>query len=274
MKYEEKVQKLNMQMRRFARQDIAVAFSGGADSSLLLKLAVDAAAVFGSNVYGIFMHTMLHPAGEAEEARMLAEKIGAKFCMVSVDELQGAGILDNPADRCYRCKKYLFEQLLRECSILGVSVVLEGTNGDDLHVYRPGLRAVRELGILSPLADAEFTKAEVRKLGAKLGISASEKPASPCLATRFPYGTRLSSEAMRKVEQGERFIREKGFYNVRLRVHGDLVRIEVDIEEFQEFMKEREAVTACLKALGYRYITLDLEGFRSGSMDISLSHTR
>ncbi len=271
MDYGEKVRELKEQMQRLAREDMAVAFSGGADSSLLLKLAVDAAVPYGSNVYGIFMHTMLHPLGEAEEARALAEEFGARFRAVSVDELDGARILDNPADRCYRCKRYLFEQLLRECGILGVSVTLEGTNGDDLRLYRPGLRAVRELGIISPLADAGFTKEEVRRLGAELGISVSGKPASPCLATRFPYGEKLSYEAMRKVEQGERFIRDRGFYNVRIRVHGDIARVEVDTEEFPDFMKQREAVTGYLKGLGYRYITLDLEGFRSGSMDLGIS---
>lgn len=274
MKYEDKVWKLKVQMQKLAKKDLAVAFSGGADSSLLLKLAVDAASACGSTVYGIFMHTMLHPAGEAEEAGRLAEETGARFRVISVDELERAGILDNPTDRCYRCKKYLFERLLQECRELGVSIVLEGTNEDDLHVYRPGLRVVKELGIISPLADAGFTKEEVRRLGTELGIAASHKPASPCLATRFPYGVRLSYEAMRKVEQGERFIREQGFYNVRLRVHGNIVRIEVDTKEFPDFMKEREAAVSYLKELGYRYITLDLEGFRSGSMDDSVKDAK
>lgn len=269
MKYEEKVRNLKMRIHRFAGKDIAVAFSGGADSSLLLKLAVDEAVPLGNKVYGILMHTMLHPAGEIEEARIFAEETGACFRVIEVDELEGAGILNNPTDRCYRCKKYLFERLLQECDFLGISVIIEGTNEDDLHVYRPGLWAVKELGIISPLADAGFTKAEVRKLGAELGISASKKPASPCLATRFPYGTKLSYESMRRVEKGEQFIRGKGFYNVRLRVYGDLARIEVNIEEFQDFMREREEVIVRLKELGFRYITLDLEGFRSGSMDIS-----
>ncbi len=274
MKYEDKVRKLKQQMQELAKNDLAVAFSGGADSSLLLKLAVDAAAACGSTVYGIFMHTMLHPAKEAEEAGKLAGEAGARFRVISVDELGGAGILDNPTDRCYRCKKYLFERMLQECMELGVSIVLEGTNEDDLHVYRPGLRAVKELGIISPLADAGLTKKEVRRLGTELGIAASDKPASPCLATRFPYGTRLSYETMRMVEQGERFIREQGFYNVRLRVHGDIVRIEVDTKEFPDFMKKREVVVSYLKALGYHYITLDLEGFRSGSMDDSIKDAK
>lgn len=216
------------------------------------------------------IHTMLHPAGEAEEARLAAEEMGAGFRMLSIDELQGAGILDNPEDRCYRCKKYLFEQLIRESERLGASVILEGTNEDDLHVYRPGLWAVKELGIISPLADARLTKEEVRRLAGDLGIPASSKPSTPCLATRFPYGARLSYEEMRKVEKGERFVRELGFYNVRLRIHGSIVRIEVNIEEFGKFMEKREEIASHLKELGYDYVTLDLEGFRSGSMDINI----
>lgn len=268
MRFQDKVQNLKENMRWYAQGNVTVAFSGGVDSSLLLKLAVEAAREYGTRVYAILMHTMLHPAGEAGEARTSAAEMGAEFRMLSIDELQGAGILDNPEDRCYRCKKYLFEQLVQESRGLGVSVVLEGTNEDDLHVYRPGLRAVKELGIISPLADAGLVKEEVRRLAGDLGIPASNKPSTPCLATRFPYGTRLSHENMRKVEKGEKFIRELGFYNVRLRIHGDIVRIEVNTEEFGELMRKREEITAYLKKLGYSYVTLDMEGFRSGSMDI------
>lgn len=270
MQFQDKVQNLKKTMRRYAKGNVTVAFSGGVDSSLLLKLAVEAAQEYGTIVYAILMHTMLHPAGEPEEAENAAAEMGAEFRMLSIDELQGAGILDNPENRCYRCKKYLFEQLIQESGELGASVVLEGTNGDDLHAYRPGLRAVKELGIISPLADEGFTKAEVRRLAGDLGIPASNKPSTPCLATRFPYGTRLSHEDMRKVEKGEKFIRELGFYNVRLRIHGEIVRIEVNTEEFIKFMGKREEIIAYLKKLGYIYVTLDMEGFRSGSMDIHI----
>lgn len=270
MQFQEKIENLKRQMSQYAQGDIAVAFSGGVDSSLLLKLAVGAAKEYGTKVYAVLMHTMLHPMGEAREAEAAAAELGAGFRMLAVDELQGAGILDNPKDRCYRCKRYLFERLIRESKELGAAVILEGTNEDDLHVYRPGLQAVRELGIISPLADAGFSKEEVRRLARTLGISASNKPSTPCLATRFPYGTRLSYEDMRKVEQGEQFVREMGFYNVRLRIHGDIVRIEVDTEEFGKFMEKREEIISCLKNLGYGYVTLDLDGFRSGSMDIHI----
>lgn len=270
MHFWEKTERLRKKMSRYAEGNIAVAFSGGADSSLLLKLAAEASKEHGTKVYAVLMHTMLHPSGEAEEARIAAAGMGAEFRMLSINELQGAGILDNPTDRCYRCKKYLFERLIQEGKSLGASVILEGTNEDDLHVYRPGLRAVKELGIISPLADAGLTKAEVRRFAGELGISASNKPSAPCLATRFPYGIRLSYEAMRKVEQGEQFVKELGFYNVRLRIHGGIVRIEVDIEEFGELMRKRQEIISYLKGLGYSYVTLDLEGFRSGSMDINI----
>ena len=268
MTYEEKKQKLQEQMLVYAQGDMLVAFSGGVDSSLILKLAVQAAAKTGHQVYGIMMHTMLHPMGEVEDARVTAEQIGAEFRVLEIDELKGADILDNPVDRCYRCKKYLFRNLIEEGEKLGVSVMMEGTNEDDLHVYRPGLRAIRELGIHSPLAEAGMTKAEVRRLAGELGVSVSNKPSMPCLATRFPYGTCISYEAMRKVDEGEAFIRSLGFYNVRLRIHNDVARIEVDVNEMPHLLEHCEQIVAKLKNLGYDYITVDLEGFRSGSMDL------
>lgn len=268
MTYEEKKQKLQKQMLVYAQGDMLVAFSGGVDSSLILKLAVQAAAKTGHKVYGIMMHTMLHPMGEVEDARVTAEQIGAEFRVLEIDELKGADILDNPVDRCYRCKKYLFRNLIEEGEKLGVSAMMEGTNEDDLHVYRPGLRAIRELGIHSPLAEAGMTKAEVRKLAGELGVSVSNKPSMPCLATRFPYGTRISYEAMRKVDEGEAFIRSLGFYNVRLRIHNDVARIEVDVNEMPHLLEHCEQIVAKLKNLDYDYITVDLEGFRSGSMDL------
>lgn len=264
----EKVDRLKRQMEVYAREDVVVAFSGGVDSSILLKLACEAAQKTGNQVYGVFLQTKLHPSGECEEARAAAEEMGAKFRVLKLDELDTAGIGENPIDRCYRCKKYLFQSLLREAEVLRAGIVLEGTNEDDLHVYRPGIRAVRELGILSPLADAGLGKAEVRRLAKERGIAAAKKPSTPCLATRFPYGTTLSYEEMERVDQAERYLRDLGFYNVRVRVHGEIARIEVDIEDLEKVIENREMITERIKALGYPYVTLDLEGFRSGSMDI------
>lgn len=268
--YEEKTAILKEKMVGYASQDAAVAFSGGVDSSLLLKLLCEAAVRTGSHVYGILLHTMLHPSGDVKEAARTAEEIGAEFLVIHLDELAQAGIEKNPVDRCYLCKKYLFRALKEKAAQLGVCRILEGTNEDDLHVYRPGIRAVRELGIISPLAEAGFTKKEVRRLAEETGISVSGKPSTPCLATRFPYGSSLSYDAMRRVEKGEAYLRGLGLYNVRLRVHGDIARIEVDSDSLPAVIHFREEITQYLKELGYAYVTLDLEGFRSGSMDLGI----
>lgn len=271
--YVVKVKKLKEMIASYAEGDIVVAFSGGADSGLILKMACEAAERTGRTVYGIFLHTMLHPAGEAESARKIADEVGAVFKILEIDELQEADIEYNPQDRCYRCKKYLFQSILKEAGKLCADVVMEGTNQDDLKAYRPGIRAVRELRIVSPLAAAELSKDEVRRLAAEYGLSISNKPASPCLATRFPYGTKLSDDAMRRVEQGEKILKEQGFYNVRLRVHGEIARIEVDSSDLQALVERRKEIISGLKKLGYTYVTLDLEGFRSGSMDVNIKES-
>jgi len=268
--YEEKITRLKRQMETYASEDVAVAFSGGVDSSLLLKMACDAVSDSGNRVFGILLHTMLHPSGDVLAAEKVAKETGAEFLVLELDELEAAGIGDNPEDRCYRCKRYLFRELIKRAESLGVSRILEGTNEDDMHGYRPGIRAVKELGIISPLADAALTKAEVRRLAGEYGISVSDKPSTPCLATRFPYGTRLCREDMRRVEHGEAYLRTLGFYNVRLRVHKDIARIEVDSGDFEIIVKRKEEIVRKLKGLGYAYVTLDLAGFRSGSMDDSL----
>lgn len=268
----EKTEQLKKMIRDYASEDIAVAFSGGVDSSLLLKMASDAAALTGKSVYGILLHTILHPAGDIKTAEQVAEEANAHFLVLELDELSQAGIEENPADRCYLCKKYLFRELQKKAASLGIHTILEGTNRDDLRAYRPGIRAVRELGIRSPLADASFTKAEIRSLAEEYGISVSGRPSTPCLATRFPYGSRLSYEAMRKVEDGEAFLHGLGFYNVRLRVHGDIARIEVDSDTLTELILKKNEIILYLKNLGYTYIALDLEGFRSGSMDTTAIH--
>lgn len=265
--YPEKKKALLQKMKAYATRDVMVAFSGGVDSSLLLKLACDAAAESGKMVYAATVKTRLHPLAELEEAAEICAQMGARHILLTVDELKEAGITDNPVDRCYRCKRHLFRQMLAKAAELGVTTLLEGTNEDDLHVYRPGIRALEELAVISPLAQAALTKQEVRELAGEYGLSVATKPAAPCLATRFPYGTILTHEKMRQVEKGEAFLKGLGLRNVRLRVHGEIARIEVDRQAFPELMEHREEILSHLKDLGYHYITLDLEGFRSGSMD-------
>lgn len=265
--YEEKIQCLKRRMEEYAKKDVVVAFSGGVDSGLLLKLACESARKSGGKVYAIFLNTAMHPSGDSQSAKRVAEEIGADFRILQIDELESAQIADNPPDRCYRCKRHLFQEVLGEAARLQAGWILEGTNADDLKAYRPGIRAIRELGIISPLADAGVTKEEVRRLAGEYGISVSTKPSAPCLATRFPYGTSLTYEAMRKVEKAEDCLKELGLYNVRVRVHGDIARIEVDCGDMGVVMKNKKKIAEYFKSLGYAYITLDLEGFRSGSMD-------
>lgn len=269
--YLEKREQLIRKMAQYAGQDVMVAFSGGADSSLLLKLAHEAAQKTGKEVYAVTMQTRLHPAREIEEAKRVCEEIGAVHIVIAVDELEEAGIMNNPVERCYLCKKHLFLKMKERASDLGINVILEGTNEDDLHVYRPGIKALRELQIISPLAEAGLTKAEVRKMACEYGISVSSKPATPCLATRFPYGTELTYEKMAQVEKGEAFLKEIGLHNVRVRAHDKLARIEIDESTFGEFLTHKKEITDYLKSLGFVYITLDLEGFRSGSMDADIN---
>lgn len=272
--YTEKRKKLIHKMTQYASQDVAVAFSGGVDSCLLLKLACEAAAETGKRVYAVTMQTRLHPNKEIEEAGKACDEIGAVPIVIAVDELEDAGIMNNPVDRCYLCKRHLFLKMKERADELGVGVILEGTNEDDLHAYRPGIQALRELQIVSPLAEARLTKAEVRRMAGEYGLPSAGKPSTPCLATRFPYGTELSYEKMAQVEKGEAFLKKYGLHNVRIRVHDQLARIEVDESAFADFLRNKKEITAYLKSLGFVYITLDIEGFRSGSMDVNISKKR
>ena len=269
----QKMQQLKEMLAKMTQNDIAIAFSGGVDSSLLLKLACEQAKENGTQVHAILIHTSLHPQGDLAIARQVASETGALFHVLSVDELKEAGILDNPVDRCYLCKKYFFTRCRELADTLHITTILDGTNADDLKVYRPGIRALRELEICSPLAQCDVTKAEVREMAGELAVSVAQRPSAPCLATRFPYGTRLDRDAMHRVEAGEEFLKALGLRNVRIRVYDDLIRIETEPQSMPVLLADREQIIARMKALGFRYITLDLEGFRSGSMDLKLLET-
>lgn len=266
--YSEKCTVLRQLMQTYAKGNVMVAFSGGVDSSLLLKMAGMYAEEQGKKVYAVTAHTELHALQDMQIAKQITEELGAVHIVLELQELEQADIRNNPLDRCYRCKKYLFGKIKEKAEELQALTVLEGTNADDMLVYRPGIRAVEELGIKSPLREAGFAKEEVRRLAKEYGISAADRPSAPCLATRFPYGEFLDRQKLARVEQGEQFLRSMGFYNVRLRVHGDIARIEVDDTDMNQLLGNRKDIINYLKALGYQYITMDLEGFRSGSMDI------
>ncbi len=268
--FEEKVQHLNEHMAQLCSEDVIVAFSGGVDSSLILKLAAEKAKVTGAKVYAVTVHTKLHPVGDLEVAKKVAQETGAIHKIFEVDELQSAGILNNPENRCYLCKKFIFTQLLQLAQELHVNHIVEGTNADDLKVYRPGIQALKELQIISPLAQAGFTKQDIRALAKTYGVTVANRPSAPCMATRFPYNTALSYDKMTQLEKGEEYIRSLGFYNVRIRLHNDVARIEVDAQDMDKLLMERNKIITELKALGFIYITIDMEGFRSGSMDYKL----
>ena len=267
---EPKTEQLEAIMDELTDQDMALAFSGGVDSSLLLKMAADRAAKKGTKVWAVTFNSRLHPSCDLENARKVAEELGGIHVILEIDELEMEEIRSNPVNRCYLCKRNLFRTLMAFAKEKGVEVLAEGTNEDDLHVYRPGIQAVRELGIRSPLAEAGLTKEEVRRLAAACGISAASRPSTPCMATRLPYGARLDYEILKKIEAGEEILRRMIGGNVRLRLHGQVVRIETDPERFSLALEKREEVVRQLKELGFVYITLDLEGFRSGSMDVGL----
>lgn len=272
--YREKCGILHGLLDGYTRNPAAVAFSGGADSSLLLKLAVDHGKKNGSRILAVTAVTELHPSGDIQVARQVAGEAGAVLKILEIRELDQGDIRWNPVDRCYQCKKYLFGKIIETAKSAGAATVLEGTNADDLLQYRPGLRAVEELGVKSPLKEAGFTKEEVRRLAREHGVSVSDRPSAPCLATRFPYGDELTLEKLEQVEKGEAYLRSLGLLNLRLRVHGDMARIEADGNQMGILVDRREEICRYLKGLGYGYIALDLEGFRSGSMDRGLNLPR
>lgn len=255
---------LKQRIAELAREGIAVAFSGGIDSSLLLKLACDT----GFPVQAVLLHSQLQPLRDLAIAERVAEECGAPLTVLEVDLSAVPAVMENRPDRCYHCKRTMFSALKAWCEARNIPHILEGTNDDDLTVYRPGLKAVRELGIISPLAECGLTKREVRAMAERLGISVAKRPSTPCMATRLPYDTALDFSVLRKLEAGEEILREAGFDICRLRLHGRVLRIEVPKDRFFDLLAAGDAVTAAMKRLGFTYLTLDLEGFRSGSMDI------
>ncbi len=266
------VKKVQLQERLsfLAKDDILLAFSGGADSALVLALLAEVCKTKKSRLFAVYINTALMPSRDEGQAKELAQRLGVEFFTIALDEWKDPAIIRNTLDRCYYCKKRLFETLKEQASALGCVHVVDGTNHDDLQSYRPGLKAIAELGIVSPLAEVGFTKNEVREYLQTLGLEVAHRPSSPCLATRIPYGTVLEPTLLKRIEKAELYLKTFGFYNVRVRLHGEVVRLEIDREDFDLLMNNRDTIVKELKRLGFVYLTLDLEGFRSGSLDVSL----
>ncbi len=257
--------------RELLPQGVCVAFSGGTDSALLLKAAARAAAQVypgqSAPVVAVTFQTALHPLRDLENARRVAEEIGISHLILPINVFSDPAMMRNPLDRCYRCKHLLFTRLRSFAAEHHLRHIVDGTNADDLKTHRPGLRALRELGIKQPLAELGFTKDAVRAAAREAGISVSDRPSSPCLATRLPYNTPLEPVFLQRVADGEALLHESGFPIVRLRAHGTLARIELPKDDFDRFLAAIPKILQPLKTIGFQRVTLDVEGFRSGSFD-------
>ncbi len=259
---EEKEKKLAVLLEKC--MPLAVAFSGGVDSTYLLHEAVKAGK---EKVTALIMKTPSVPEREIDEAVTFCKSRGISFFVLPADPFSAAGFRENGRDRCYICKHFLFSALLEKAKEEGISFVADGTNADDRKEFRPGLRALKELDIQSPLAEAGLTKKEIRELSEKEGLPTWNKPSFSCLATRFPYGEELTVEKLRRTEAAENLLAELGFTQRRVRVHGNLARIEVLPAEIPLLLERRDMISSRLEELGFLYTTVDLKGFRSGSMD-------
>jgi len=248
-------------------QSVVIAFSGGVDSSLLLKVAVD---TLGDQVLAVTLRSLINPPGEVDEALHLAGTLGVKHVIIDFNPLQDEEFVSNPPLRCYYCKKKIMGLVLELARGQGYRHVLDGVNADDTGDYRPGMQAGRELGVKNPLLEAGLTKAEIRELSRRMDLPTAENPSAACLASRFPYGTRITAGALQKVAAAELFLRSKGYTQVRVRNHGDLARIEVPGEEIPALLKNTAVIAAKLKELGFTYVTMDLQGYRTGSMNETL----
>lgn len=249
---------------------VAIAYSGGVDSTFLLKVAAD---VLGDKVIAITAKSTTYPEREFKEAVKYIGDIGAKHIVIISEELEIEGFAKNPIDRCYFCKKELFSKVRKVADDNNINAVLDGSNADDVSDYRPGMKAANELKVISPLKNAGLTKDNIRELSKSLGLPTWNKPAFACLSSRFPYGNEITVEKLSMVERAEQFLMDLGFRQIRVRHHGDIARVEVNAEERNKFfdIELMDKVANELKSFGFKYVTLDLLGYRTGSMNEVLS---
>ena len=246
---------------------VVLALSGGCDSALLLAVLARLRQEKAFPFFAVHIQTPLQTAEEAVRCRKLAVRFQVELVTVSPDVLALPAVCGNRRDRCYHCKKLIFTAVREVAEAHQIPLVIDGTNADDCLEYRPGRQALTELGIFSPLAEAGLTKREVRRLAAEYGLDEAFLPASACLATRFPYDVPLTPDALQRVAQAENFLRRFLSGHLRVRVHGDLARIEVEKQDFQSLLEVGNTVAEAFKKLGFSHTTLDLAGFRSGSFD-------
>ncbi len=245
---------------------VAVAFSGGVDSTFLLKVCVD---ILGDNAVGVTATSPTYPEHEFLEAKELAASFGCRHIIMESNELEIPGFSENSTERCYFCKSELFGLLIGKAKELGLSFVADGTNCDDLNDFRPGRKASEETGVRSPLVEAGMNKEEIRQLSRDLGLPTWNKPAFACLSSRFPYGTDITLDRVKRVDSCENILRRFSFSQFRVRYHDDVARIEVGEDDFDRLLSEevRKVVVSGFKEQGFKYVSLDMEGYRTGSMN-------
>ena len=251
--------------------NIAVAFSSGVDSTFLLAVAHQ---MLAERTFAITARSGLFPAHEMNEALEFTAVKGIRHITCEIDELAVEGFAENPENRCYLCKRSLFSLFREIANAEGILCLVEGSNVDDDSDYRPGMQAIRELGVLSPLREAGLTKTEIRQLSRELGLTIWDKPSFACLASRIPYGETITREKLKSVEISEQLLFELGFKQARVRHHGNLARVEVNTDEMEKLMSSaiRKIICSEIKLAGFTYVTLDLQGYRTGSMNETIPY--
>ncbi|MEG0856677.1 MAG: ATP-dependent sacrificial sulfur transferase LarE [Terrisporobacter sp.] len=247
-------------------EKVVIAYSGGVDSNFLLKVAKD---TLGDNVLAVTICAMMHSKREIEEAKQYAKYYGVNHIIHEIDKIDLKEFTDNGPLRCYYCKKFIFSTIKEIASEHNIKYILDGTNLSDLDDYRPGLKALEEINVVSPLKNSKLTKEEIRILSKELNVDTYNKPSFSCLATRIPVNNKITEEKLRMIEEGENFLQDNNFNQYRVRLHDDIVRIEVEKKEINKFFDKEmiNKINVKFKEIGFKYVTLDLEGYQMGSMN-------
>jgi uncharacterized protein len=253
-----------LQQMLMVMKSCAIAYSGGVDSTFLIKVAYD---TLGKNALAVTATSSTYPQRELQDAKRFAQKIGLPHVIIHFKELDIKKFSDNPSDRCYYCKKELFRKIQQIAQEHHLNAVLDGSNADDSFDYRPGAKARKELGVISPLKEVGLTKQEIRGLSHTMHLESSEKPAFACLASRFPYGTKITKERLKKIESAEEYLFSLRIRQCRVRYHDHIARIEVASDDFPAILTHAQLIVKRFKKLGFTYVTLDLEGYRTGSLN-------